>query len=165
MKYLNMYIYVCHRYHLPRSFLKSKDNLLVIFDEAGGDINTVQIETVNRDSICSIIDEDWPADVWSWKRKGNEIVPEGDTPQVKASLKCPKDKVINRVEFASFGNPIGVCGFYLLGNCTSPNSVKIVEQVTFNLIKPLVTIYDNLRFFVVANKRLSACDVDMEDSI
>ncbi|XP_048492479.1 beta-galactosidase 14 [Beta vulgaris subsp. vulgaris] len=115
-------------YHLPRSFLKSKDNLLVIFDEAGGDINTVQIETVNRDSICSIIDEDWPADVWSWKRKGNEIVPEGDTPQVKASLKCPKDKVINRVEFASFGNPIGVCGFYLLGNCTSPNSVKIVEQ-------------------------------------
>lgn len=113
--------------------MKPKDNLLVIFDEAGGNINTVQIETVNRDSVCSIINEDWPADVWSWKRNtgNNQIVPvaEGDNPQLKASLKCPKDKVINRVEFASFGNPIGVCGYFLLGNCNSPNTVKIVEQV------------------------------------
>ncbi|KAL2937117.1 Beta-galactosidase 14 [Bienertia sinuspersici] len=116
-----------NEYHLPRSFLKPKDNLLVILDEAGGNIDTVQIETVNRDSICTRISEDWPADVWSWKRKGNEIVADGD-PQLKATLKCPNDKVINRIEFASFGNPIGVCGLFILGNCTSPNSVKVVEQ-------------------------------------
>jgi len=117
-----------NEYHIPRSFLRPKDNLLVIFDEAGGNIDTVQIETVNRDSVCSFIEEDWPADVWSWKRNGNEIVPAGDTPQLKASLKCPKDKVINRVEFASFGNPKGVCGYFLLGDCNSPNTVKVVEQ-------------------------------------
>lgn len=101
----------------------------MILDEAGGNIDTVQIETVNRDSVCSYIGEDWPADVWSWKRNGSDIVPQGDTPTLKASLECPKDKVINRIEFASFGNPIGVCGYFLLGNCNSPNTVKVVEQV------------------------------------
>ncbi|XP_057517906.1 beta-galactosidase 13-like [Amaranthus tricolor] len=115
-------------YHFPRSLLKPKDNMVVIMDEAGGNIDTVQIETVNRDNICSYIEEDWAPNVWSWKRVGNQIVPNGETPKLKANLKCPKDKVINHVEFASFGNPDGVCGLYLLGNCTSPNSLPIIEQ-------------------------------------
>ena len=102
-------------------------------DEAGGNIDTVQIETVNRDNICSYIEEDWAPNVWSWKRVGNQIVPNGETPKLKANLKCPKDKVINHVEFASFGNPDGVCGLYLLGNCTSPNSLPIIEQVNITM--------------------------------
>ncbi|KAL9244854.1 hypothetical protein vseg_018575 [Gypsophila vaccaria] len=118
-----------NEYHLPRSFLQPKDNFIVILDEAGGDIDTVQIETVNRDSICSYISEDMPPNVRVWKRKGKEIVVrDGETTQPKAQLKCPDDKVVTKVEFASFGNPYGVCGYYLLGNCTVPSTQSIVEQ-------------------------------------
>ncbi|KAH9622550.1 hypothetical protein KSS87_020073 [Heliosperma pusillum] len=118
-----------NEYHLPRSFLKPKDNFIVIIDEAGGDIDTVQIETVNRDSICSYISENMPANVMAWKRKGAKIVPAGDEkPQPKAKLKCPKDKVVTKVEFASFGNPYGVCGYFIPGNCTVPSSQSVVEQ-------------------------------------
>ncbi|KAK9690766.1 hypothetical protein RND81_09G152900 [Saponaria officinalis] len=115
-------------YHIPRSFLKPKDNFLVIFDEAGGNIDTVQIETVNRDVICSYVSEDMPASVYAWKRDNRDILSVVEDAQPKASLKCPKDKVISHVDFASFGNPYGVCGYYLLGNCTSPNTQKIVEE-------------------------------------
>ncbi|KAL2937121.1 Beta-galactosidase 14 [Bienertia sinuspersici] len=118
-------------YHIPRSYLKPKDNFLVIFDEAGGNIDTVQIETVNRDVVCSYITEDMPPSVMSWKRDAHDaIVTVGDEePKTKAILKCPKHKVISHVEFASFGNSRGVCGFFLLGTCNSPNTQKIVEQV------------------------------------
>ncbi|XP_056698961.1 beta-galactosidase 13 isoform X2 [Spinacia oleracea] len=115
-------------YRIPRSYLKPKDNLLVIFDEAGGDIDTVQIETANRDVICSYISEDMPPSVTSWKRDAHDILAVVDDLKVKASLKCPKNKVISHVDFASFGNPYGVCGFFILGTCNSPNSQKIVEQ-------------------------------------
>ncbi|KAL9244855.1 hypothetical protein vseg_018576 [Gypsophila vaccaria] len=115
-------------YHIPRSYLKHKDNFLVIFDEAGGNIDTVQIETVNRNTICSNVYENMTASVYSWKREDNDRISLVDDAQPKASLKCPKDKVITHVDFASFGNSYGVCGYFLLGNCTSPNSQKIVEE-------------------------------------
>ncbi|KMT01405.1 hypothetical protein BVRB_9g214140 [Beta vulgaris subsp. vulgaris] len=115
-------------YHIPRAFLKAKDNLLVIFDESGGNIDTVQIETVNRDIICSYVGEDMPPSVMSWKRDEGEFLAAIDDLRPKASLECPKNKVISRVEFASFGNPNGVCGYFLLGNCSSPLTQNIVEQ-------------------------------------
>lgn len=103
---------------------------MVIFDEAGGNIDTVQIETVNRDVICSLISEDMPPSVMSWKRDAHDIRAVAEEPKTEATLRCPKNKVISRVEFASFGNPYGVCGFFLLGTCNSPNSQKIVEQAS-----------------------------------
>ncbi|KAK9690765.1 hypothetical protein RND81_09G152800 [Saponaria officinalis] len=134
-----------NEYHLPRSYLKPKDNFIVILDEAGGNIDTVQIETVNRDSICSYISEIMPASVWEWKRKDKQIVPlAGGTPQPKAQLKCPKDKVVTKVEFASFGNPYGVCGYYIPGNCTAPNSQQIVEQNCMGKDKCEIPIDRNL---------------------
>ncbi|KAJ8424862.1 hypothetical protein Cgig2_003149 [Carnegiea gigantea] len=115
-------------YHIPRSFLKPKDNLLVILDEAGGDIDTVQIDTVNRNVICSVMAEDWLPSVWSWRRINGVIKPVTENLKPQASLRCPRGMTIVKVDFASFGNPIGVCGLYLLGNCTSANSVQVVEQ-------------------------------------
>ncbi|KAL9238396.1 hypothetical protein vseg_012824 [Gypsophila vaccaria] len=115
-------------YHIPRSFLKPKDNFLVIFDEAGGNIDTVQIETVNRDTICSYVGEDMPSSVYGWKRDNGEILSIVEEDHPKATLECPKGKTISHVDFASFGNPFGACGYYILGNCTSPHSQKIVEE-------------------------------------
>lgn len=46
-----------------------------------------------------------------------------------AHLTCPDNKVIKTVEFASFGDPYGVCGTYAIGKCNAPNALKIAEQV------------------------------------
>lgn len=52
-----------------------------------------------------------------------------DEVKSKAHLICPNKKVIAKIEFASFGDPYGACGYYALGNCSSPISQQIVEQV------------------------------------
>lgn len=46
-----------------------------------------------------------------------------------ARLICPDSKIIQAVEFASFGDPYGVCGTYALGKCNAPNALKIAQQV------------------------------------
>ncbi|KAM7479444.1 hypothetical protein LguiA_027657 [Lonicera macranthoides] len=115
-------------YHIPRPFLKPKDNLLVVFEETGGKINEVQVQTVNRDTICSYITELHPPSVKSWERTQNQFKPVVEDVKSGAQLTCPEGKVISVVEFASFGDPLGVCGTYMLGTCNSPNSMKVVEQ-------------------------------------
>lgn len=114
-------------YHVPRSFLKSSDNLLVVFEEIGGNPGGIEIQTGNRDTICSFIDETHPPYVGSWERKESEIKAVSE-PKSAARLKCPEAKVIVSVQFASFGDPFGVCGSYSVGQCTSPNSKSVVEK-------------------------------------
>ncbi|KAG9458938.1 hypothetical protein H6P81_003446 [Aristolochia fimbriata] len=38
-------------YHVPRSFLKSKGNLLILFEEIGGDPTKISVEAISRNSI------------------------------------------------------------------------------------------------------------------
>lgn len=122
----------------------------MIFDESGGNIDTVQIETVNRDIICSYVGEDMPPSVMSWKRDEGEFLAAIDDLRPKASLECPKNKVISRVEFASFGNPNGVCGYFLLGNCSSPLTQNIVEQViTKFYVQILWRLYFHMIYHIV----------------
>ncbi|KAF8020558.1 hypothetical protein BT93_G1094 [Corymbia citriodora subsp. variegata] len=115
-------------YHIPRSFIKSSDNLLVVLDEEGGNPQTIEILTVDRDTICSFISENHPPNVKSWARKNSDIRPVVDAAKPTANLKCSNHKKIIAIEFASFGNPDGSCGNFLLGKCTSSLSKKVVEQ-------------------------------------
>ncbi|KAK6924521.1 Beta-galactosidase, beta-sandwich domain [Dillenia turbinata] len=114
-------------YHIPRSYMKPTENLLVLFEEIGGNPEGIQIQTVTRDIICSIITENHPARVKSWERKDSVIHSVDDT-GTKAHLECPKSKVITKVHFASYGNPIGVCGQFVEGDCKSSDAKNIVEQ-------------------------------------
>ncbi|KAK4424055.1 Beta-galactosidase 13 [Sesamum alatum] len=115
-------------YHVPRAFLKPKNNLLVVFEETGGNPEKIDILTVNRDTICSIITENHPPSVNSWERKGNEL-----RPLVKlvreAELSCPDKKVITKVEFVGFGEVDGACGAFKPGKCHSTKALKDVESL------------------------------------
>ncbi|KAK6143371.1 hypothetical protein DH2020_023719 [Rehmannia glutinosa] len=114
-------------YHIPRAFLKEKDNLLVVFEETGGNPEKIEILTVNRDTICSVITEYHPPHVGTWERKNNQFRAIVDP--IKASqLTCPDNKVITKVEFVSFGEPEGACGNFQPGKCDSPKAHKLVEQ-------------------------------------
>ncbi|KAL5561196.1 hypothetical protein UlMin_030943 [Ulmus minor] len=113
-------------YHIPRSYLKEK-NLLVVLEEEEANPKEIEILTVNRDTICSFITEYAPPHVKSWAREESNIRAVVDL-QPAANLKCPNHKKIVAIEFASFGDPVGVCGNYFLGKCDSPATKQIVEQ-------------------------------------
>ncbi|KAJ8766980.1 hypothetical protein K2173_012488 [Erythroxylum novogranatense] len=115
-------------YHIPRSYIKPKDNLMVILEEESASIADVEIMTVNRDTICSIITDDHVPSVKSWERKDNKFRTVVDDAKPGAHLKCPGSKKIEAVEFASFGDPFGACGDLKLGNCNSAISKQVVEQ-------------------------------------
>ncbi|KAK4377366.1 hypothetical protein RND71_003662 [Anisodus tanguticus] len=117
-----------YEYHIPRAFLKPTNNLLVIFEETGGHPETIEVQTVNRDTICSIITEYHPPHVKSWERSGTDFVAVVEDLKSGAHLTCPDNKIIEKVEFASYGNPDGACGNLFNGNCSSANSLKIAEQ-------------------------------------
>ncbi|XP_056169560.1 beta-galactosidase 11-like [Syzygium oleosum] len=115
-------------YHIPRSFIKPTDNLLVVLDEDGGNPGSVEILNVDRDTICSYITEYHPPSVKSWARKNNHFRPVVEDAKPAAHLKCANHKKIVAIEFASFGNPYGICGNFNYGKCTSPISKDVVEK-------------------------------------
>ncbi|KAF5735934.1 beta-galactosidase 13-like [Tripterygium wilfordii] len=116
------------KYHIPRAYLKPTENLVVILEEIGGNLNGVRILSANRDTVCSYISENHPPQVRSWGREDSHINIISKNPKPAAYLMCHDSKEIAHVDFASYGNPAGVCGSYDLGNCTAPNSQKIVEK-------------------------------------
>ncbi|KAG6472356.1 hypothetical protein ZIOFF_069816 [Zingiber officinale] len=45
-----------------------------------------------------------------------------------AHLKCPGKKVIDEIAFASFRNPDGLCGSFIIGSCHAPRTKTAVEK-------------------------------------
>jgi len=127
-------------YHIPRSFLKPSNNLLVIFEEIGGNPEEITILTVSRDTICSFITEYHPPHVKSWQRNNGLIQAVVDDMKPKAQLKCPDHKVIVNVDFASFGDPLGACGNFTTGTCTSFESKEVVEQYCLGKTKCTIPV-------------------------
>lgn len=117
-------------YHIPRSFIKPKQNLLLVLEEEPLTPEKVEIVLVNRDTICSYITQYHPPNVKSWERKNKQFRAVVDDVKSGAHLRCPDQKKIAAIEFASFGEPIGVCGNYEHGKCNSAaETQKVVEQV------------------------------------
>ncbi|KAJ1393753.1 Glycoside hydrolase, family 35 [Sesbania bispinosa] len=115
-------------YHIPRSYLNPKDNLLVIFEEENASPDKVEILIVNRDTVCSLISENHPPNVKLWASKQQKLQTLVDNPTPQAIVKCPNQKTISAVEFASFGDPSGACGAFIMGKCNAPDTKKIVEK-------------------------------------
>ncbi|WOL18587.1 beta-galactosidase 11 [Canna indica] len=44
------------------------------------------------------------------------------------NYKCDLKKVIGSIVFASFGNPIGACGNFTVGNCHTSKVNSVVEK-------------------------------------
>ncbi|XP_028090165.1 beta-galactosidase-like [Camellia sinensis] len=91
-------------YHVPRSFLQDDDNLLVLFEEFGGNPANLKIQTVTVGTICANAYE------------GNKL-----------ELSC-QGGTISEIKFASYGNPRGSCGSFERGTCESPNTTTIIEN-------------------------------------
>ena len=118
-------------YHIPRSFLKPKKNLLVIFEEEPNvKPELIDFVIINRDTVCSYIGENYTPSVRHWTKKNDKVQAITDDVFLTANLKCSGTKKIAAVEFASFGNPNGTCGNFTLGSCNAPASKQVIEKVT-----------------------------------
>lgn len=112
-------------YHVPRSWLKSSDNTLVLLEEIGGDPTQLSFATRQVESLCSHVSESHPSpvDMWSSNSKaGRKLRP-------RLSLECPfPNQVISSIKFASYGRPSGTCGSFSHGSCRSTSALSIVQK-------------------------------------
>ncbi|MCD9645778.1 Beta-galactosidase 6 [Datura stramonium] len=118
-------------YNVPRSFLKPRDNLLVLFEEEIGNPLSVTMDTISVTKVCAHVVDSNPPPVISWRKPDTSVDHKlserkhGRRPKVY--LNCPPTSNISKILFASSGNPSGNCDDYATGLCHS-NSRAIVEK-------------------------------------
>ncbi|ONM40727.1 Beta-galactosidase 1 [Zea mays] len=103
-------------YHVPRSWLNPTGNLLVIFEEWGGDPTGISMVKRIAGSICADVSE-WQPSMANWRTKGYE--------KAKVHLQCDHGRKMTHIKFASFGTPQGSCGSYSEGGCHAHKSYDI----------------------------------------
>ncbi|KAI3823250.1 hypothetical protein L1987_04683 [Smallanthus sonchifolius] len=115
-------------YHVPRSWLKPSGNILVLFEEIGGDPTQISFKTQELESLCSQVSEShlFPMEAWS---QDNSTRKSKSTPKPRISLECPHpNQFISSIKFASFGTPQGKCGSFSHGYCRSTNALEILQK-------------------------------------
>nr|GLL43088.1 beta-galactosidase 8-like isoform X1 [Ipomoea trifida] len=112
-------------YHVPRSWLNPSGNVLVLFEEEGGDPRQISFATREMASVCSRVSESHPSPIDMWTTDEDARKQAGPT----MSLECPlPNQAISSIKFASFGTPHGRCGSYSHGQCSSTNALSIVQK-------------------------------------
>ncbi|KAI4386958.1 hypothetical protein MLD38_004831 [Melastoma candidum] len=124
-------------YHVPRSWLYPTGNLLVIFEEWGGDPNGITLVKREIDSVCADIFE-WQPTLMNWKMQASGRTKKPLHP--KAHLWCSPGQKISSIKFASFGTPEGSCGSFRQGSCHAFHSYDVFEMTCLGLNSCSVTI-------------------------
>ncbi|XP_077253122.1 beta-galactosidase 5-like [Tasmannia lanceolata] len=124
-------------YHVPRSWLHPTRNLLIVFEEIGGDASGISIAKRSTASICADVSEFHPT-FKNWHIESYGRSEELHKPKVH--LHCAPGQSISAIKFASFGTPIGTCGSFQQGACHSPNSHAILEKKCLGQQRCSVTI-------------------------
>ncbi|KAG8380475.1 hypothetical protein BUALT_Bualt06G0019200 [Buddleja alternifolia] len=91
-------------YHVPRSFMNSDVNELILFEEFGGNPTLVNFQTMRPGTIC-----------------GNAY--ENNTMEISCD-----GKTISEIKFASFGDVHGICGSFEKGTCEAKNDTLSIIQ-------------------------------------
>ncbi|GAA0145200.1 galactosidase [Lithospermum erythrorhizon] len=124
-------------YHVPRSILRPSGNLLVVFEEWGG--NPKGISLVKREiaSVCADIYE-WQPNLMNYEMKASGKVNKQLRP--KAHLWCARGQKISSIKFASFGTPVGSCGSFREGTCHAHKSYDAFEKICIGKESCAVTV-------------------------
>ncbi|XP_028947706.2 beta-galactosidase 9 isoform X2 [Malus domestica] len=116
-------------YHVPRSWLQSSSNLLVILEETGGNPFDISIKLRSARVLCAQVSESHypPVQKWFNPDSADEKITVNDlTPEMH--LQCQDGFTISSIEFASYGTPQGSCQKFSMGNCHATNSLSIVSK-------------------------------------
>ncbi|KAL8210305.1 hypothetical protein R6Q57_007037 [Mikania cordata] len=117
-------------YHVPRSWFKPSGNVLVMFEEKGGDPTQISFSIRKLSALCAHVAEDQPSFVTNSLQKN----------KASLELKCPMNTHISSFKFASYGTPTGTCQSYAVGDCHDPDSTSIVEKLCLNKNKCIVEL-------------------------
>ncbi|KAK6153598.1 hypothetical protein DH2020_013237 [Rehmannia glutinosa] len=109
-------------YHVPRSWLYPTGNLLVVFEEWGGNPYGITLAKREVASVCADIYE-WQPTLVNWQMQASGKVSKPLRP--KAHLSCAAGQKISSIKFASFGTPQGVCGNFREGSCHAFHSYDV----------------------------------------
>lgn len=124
-------------YHVPRSWLRPTHNLLVLFEEVGGDPSRISLVKRLVTSICADVTEYHPTiKNWSVQNYGaaqNRVRP-------KVHLQCGTSQYISSIKFASFGTPTGTCGGFQQGLCHSFEAFAIIEKMCIGKVRCSVSM-------------------------
>ncbi|KAJ4963706.1 hypothetical protein NE237_023645 [Protea cynaroides] len=112
-------------YHVPRSWLKPTQNLLVVLEELGGDVSRISLVKRSVTSVCADVSE-WHPNIKNWHIENYGKSEEFHRPKVH--LRCAAGQSISTIKFASFGTPLGTCGSFLQGTCHAPTSYAILQK-------------------------------------
>ncbi|KAK3224226.1 hypothetical protein Dsin_011251 [Dipteronia sinensis] len=124
-------------YHVPRSWLKPTQNLLVIFEELGGNPSRISLVKRSVTSVCADVTEYHPT-IKNWQIESYGKPEEFHSPKVH--LRCSPGQAISSIKFASFGTPLGTCGSYQQGTCHAATSYDILEKKCVGKQRCAVTI-------------------------
>ncbi|XP_057542581.1 beta-galactosidase 3-like [Amaranthus tricolor] len=113
-------------YHVPRSWLKPTRNLIVLFEETGGDPTKISLVKRSMNTICAQVSETHRT------IKSFQVENYGSTTQEfyipKVHLQCAPNQHISSITFASFGTPVGTCGSFTEGSCHASTSNDVLEK-------------------------------------
>lgn len=115
---------------MPRSWLQASQNLLVIFEEIGGNPFDISVKTRSARTICAKVSESHYPSLSKFRDSesfGQEFLMSNMTPEI--NLYCQGRDVISSITFASYGTPQGSCQNFARGSCHAPNSLSVVSQV------------------------------------
>ncbi|KAL6345256.1 hypothetical protein AAG906_015739 [Vitis piasezkii] len=124
-------------YHVPRSWLKPTQNLLVVFEELGGDPSRISLVRRSMTGVCADVFEYHP-NIKNWHIESYGKTEELHKPKVH--LRCGPGQSISSIKFASYGTPLGTCGSFEQGPCHAPDSYAIVEKRCIGRQRCAVTI-------------------------
>ncbi|KAK4383239.1 Beta-galactosidase 3 [Sesamum angolense] len=124
-------------YHLPRSWLKPSQNLLVLFEEIGGDPMRITLVKRSVTSVCADVAEYHP-NIKNWQVESYGKTQEFRKPRVH--LHCGPGQSISSIKFASFGTPLGTCGSFQQGTCHAPTSYTVLAKKCIGQQRCSVTI-------------------------
>ncbi|XP_010917686.1 beta-galactosidase 5 [Elaeis guineensis] len=124
-------------YHVPRSWLQPTQNLLVVFEELGGDATKISFVKKSVSGVCADVSE-WHPMIKNWHIESYGQPEEHHKPKVH--LRCAPGQSISAIKFASFGTPLGTCGNFEQGACHSPNSHSTLEKKCIGQQRCAVTI-------------------------
>ncbi|CAN4120826.1 unnamed protein product [Withania somnifera] len=115
-------------YHIPRSWLKASNNVLVIFEETDRTPFEISISTRSTETICAQVSEKHypPLHAWSHSDFDGKLSLMDKTPEML--LQCDEGHTISSIEFASYGSPNGSCQKFSQGKCHAANSLSVVSQ-------------------------------------
>ncbi|KAL2521087.1 Beta-galactosidase 3 [Forsythia ovata] len=127
-------------YHVPKSWLKSKENLLILFEELGGDVSKISLVKRTTANICANTFEHHPTVAnYRTENTGEQKM----LHQAKIHLRCEPSQFISIIKFASYGTPSGTCGSFQQGTCHAQNSHAIIEKMCIGKESCRITVSNN----------------------